>query len=197
MGLNVESIHDALRFGEAESATYTDDDAPGSSESARWSRHVRRMTEILKPEGWKRLNPMNQPTLVHPNNKHCLVVTSGTAGTGILNGKPTNRNPKGTSIRQAVKDNRSIGGYHDVNVLISAETLNASLAGLRETWLLMTYVDVHGSLLSEVSLPEEMANEHVTVWTHRIIIPIVDPFDRGSGRNREEPPGYDFPVARR
>jgi hypothetical protein len=189
LGLDVPMIHEVLLYGDAEQATYTDYDAPGAGEYARWSRHVRRATELLVPREWERINPDNQPTLVHPDRQRCLVITSGSSGTGVLYGKPSTKNPKGRSIRDAVQNNA-------VLVLLRPEDLVPALAGLRETWMLLTHVNVHGHIQSEVSLPKEMEGEQVTGWEHRIVIPTIDP-SKGPDRGEEEPPDYDFGIVRK
>jgi hypothetical protein len=131
LGLDVPSIHDMLMFGHAERATYTAYDARGAGENARWSRHVRRASEIYVRRGWRRIDPDNQPTLVHPKTQWCLIVASGSSYTGRPFGTPTTKNPKGRSIRDAVQGNAEIA-------LIKVQEVEAVLGGLRETWMLLT-----------------------------------------------------------
>jgi hypothetical protein len=191
LGLNVQLIHEVLLFGNAEAATYTAFDAPGAGEYARWSREVRRATELLHDDGWKRINPDNQPTLVHPSNQWCLVVTSGSSGTGVPYAVPTTKNPKGRSIREAVLENAELSLYRP-------QEIEPALAGLRETWMLVTFINIDDQIQSEVSLPCEMEGDQITAWRDRILIPTIDPSggpeDQGG---EEEPPSYDFPVVRK
>lgn len=189
LGLDVPTVQAALLYADAERATYTDYDAPGAGEYARWSRHIRRLTEMLVPRGWQRVNIDNQPTLVNPSRQHCLVVTSGSGGTGKSYAVPTTKNPKGRTIRDAVRGNADL-------VLLRPQDADPVLAGLRETWLLLTYVNVEGHIQSEVSLPTAMDGEQVSEWEHRILLPTVDPFGFDD-RNGEEPPDYDFRVVRK
>jgi hypothetical protein len=191
LGLDVPMIHDVLLYGNAEAATYTNFDAPGAGEYARWSREVRRATELLVPDDWKRINPDNQPTLVHPSNNWCLVVTSGTGGTGVRYATPTTKNPKGRSIREAVMENAELA-------LLRPQDVDPALAGLRETWMLMTYVNIHDQIQSEVSLPSEMEGEQITAWDHRILIPAIDPSAGPEVQGgEEEPPSYEFDIVRK
>lgn len=190
LGLDVRMIHEVLLYGNAERATYTDYDAPGAGEYARWSRHVRRATETLVPKGWQRINPDNQPTLVHPDNGWCLVVASGSSATGLAYATPTTKNPKGRTIREAVQDNAELA-------LLRPQEVDPVLAGLRETWMLLTYVNIDGHIRSEVSLPSEMEGEQISAWQHRILIPSIDPSAGSADSGEEESPSYDFDVVRK
>jgi hypothetical protein len=189
LGLRVEHIRDALLYGAAERATYSALDANGIGEAARWSRHVRRMSEVLLADGWTRLEIDNQPTLIHPGKKWSLVVASGTGGTGDPNYRPTTKNPKGRSIREAVRANSELA-------LFTPQSVVPDLDGLRETWILLTYAS-DSLLRAEVSLPEEMRGEFVSRWTHRIILPSIDLGGDDDEGEQEEPPDYDFVVPRR
>lgn len=190
LGLTVEQVHDTLLYGAAEKATYTDLDAPGAGEYARWSRHVRRMSENLAPQGWERINPDHQPTIVHPSYEHALVITGGNSATGLAYANPTNKNPKGRSIRNAVIGNKE-------SVLFRPQDVQPVLGGLRQTWVLLTYVGDGGRLRAEVSLPGDMVGEQITKWIHRIILPEIDPSVGADMGSEEEPPSYDFKVVRK
>jgi hypothetical protein len=191
LGLDVPLIHEVLLYGNAEAATYTNFDAPGAGEYARWTRECRRLSELLVPAGWERMNPDNQPTLVHPSNEWCLVVTSGSSGTGVRYATPTTKNPKGRSIRAAVMDNSEL-------VLLRPQDVTPALAGLRETWMLMTNVDINGHIWSEVSLPSEMEGDQITAWEQRILITTIDPSSGPQVHDgEEEPPSYDFDIVRK
>ena len=191
LGLDVPLIHEVLLYGNAEAATYTTFDPPGAGEYARWSREVRRITELLVLDDWIRINPDNQPTIVHPTKKWCLVVTSGSSGTGVRYATPTTKNPKGRSIREAVMENAELA-------LLSPQDVHAALASLRETWMLMTFVDINDRIYSEVSLPREMPGDQITAWEHRILIPTIDPSSGPEVQDgEEEPPSYDFDIVRK
>lgn len=117
------------------------------------------------------------------------MVTSGSGATGKGYAVPTTKNPKGRSIRDAVRGNADL-------VLLRPQDADPALAGLRETWLLLTYVNLERKLQAEVSLPTVMDGEFISDWEHRILLPMFDP----AGPNKsgeEEPPDYDFSVVRR
>jgi len=191
LGLDVPLIHEVLLYGHAEAATYTTFDAPGAGEYARWSREARRLSELLVLDDWERMNPDNQPTLVHPSNEWCLVVTSGSSGTGVKYATPTTKNPKGRSIREAVMENAELA-------LLRPQDVNPALAGLRETWMLMTYLNIDDQIQSEISLPSEMEGDQIVAWEHRILIPTIDPSAGPESQGREEePPSYDFDIVRK
>ncbi|ACL42550.1 conserved hypothetical protein (plasmid) [Pseudarthrobacter chlorophenolicus A6] len=190
LGLTVEQIHDTLLYGAAEKSTYTELDAPGAGEYARWSRHVRRMSETLAQQGWERINPDHQPTIVHPSFEHALVITGGNSATGLAYATPTNKNPKGRSIRNAVMGNKE-------SVLFRPQDVQPVLGGLRQTWVLLTYVADDGRIRAEVSLPGDMVGEQITHWIHRILLPEIDPNAGLALGSEEEPPSYDFEVLRK
>jgi hypothetical protein len=191
LGLDVPLIHEVLLYANAEAATYTTFDPPGAGEYARWSREVRRMTELLVLDDWIRINPDNQPTIVHPSKKWCLVVTSGSSGVGVRYATPTTKNPKGRSIRDAVMENAELA-------LLGPQDVNPALAGLRETWTLLTYVNINDEIQAEISLPKEMPGDQITAWEHRILIPTIDPSSGPEVQGgEEEPPSYDFDVVRK
>jgi len=189
LGLNALDIHEVLLYGAAEANTYTEYDAKGAGEFARWSRHVRRASELYVPQGWQRIDPDCQPTLVHPSNKWSLVVSSGNSATGVAYAMPTTKNPKGRSIRRAVEGNAELALYQP-------QDIEPALAGLRETWMLMTYVNIEDEIQSEVSLPKEMEGEFISDWADRILLPPIDP-NSAPGRGEEEPPSYDFTIVRK
>jgi hypothetical protein len=191
LGLDYATIREALLYGAAEKATYTEYDAPGTGEHARWSRHVRSLTQSYVPQGWKRINPDCQPTLVHPSRKWCLVVTSGDRGTGNANARPTTNNPKGRSIRNAVAENAEFA-------LFTVQEIEPDLEGLRQTWLLMYYVNLDGEVQAEVSLPREMSGNYISDYVDRILLPNTNPSDGlPYGLGNEEPPDYDFAIVRK
>ncbi|MFC8936005.1 hypothetical protein ACFT1A_28335 [Rhodococcus sp. NPDC057135] len=190
LGLSLDTVRDVLLFGDAEAATYTTYDANGAGEMARWSRHVRRMSELLVPQGWKRIDPLNQPTLVHPSGEHSIVVTSGTSLTGTAYGVPKTKNPKGRSIREAVRGNAELA-------LMRPDEVDPDLSGLRETWILLTHADPNGRLQAELSLPSEMEGEQIGGWLRRILLPTISPSRIPEPKGDDGPASYEFSVARK
>lgn len=189
LGLDVPTIHDVLLYGQAERATYTNFDARGAGEYARWDRHVQRLSESYVARGWTRIDPDNQPTIVHPSNKHCVVVASGNAFTGGRFGTPTTKNPRGRSFQEAVGSNA---------VLMDLQDVEPVLEGLHETWVLLTFASSDGKLYSEVSLPSNMTGNYITAWKYRILIPQINPQGPLAEHNEEEGlPSYDFKIARK
>lgn len=188
LGLDVPTIHEVLAYGQAERDTYTDLDARGAGEYARWTRQVRRLSERYVPQGWTRIDPYNQPTIVHPSNRHCIVVASGNVFTGTRYKTPTTKNPRGRSFREAIGGNA---------VLIDLEDLNPDWKGLKETWILLTFPSPDGKLYAEVSLPSSMAGDYINQWAHRILIPPYDLQSSFTQSGEEEPPSYDFEIARK
>lgn len=188
LGLDVESIEGAVLYGHAERATYTEFDAPGAGEYARWTRQIRRLSEVYVPQGWTRINPDNQPTLVHPKNRHSLIVASGNSFTGTRFGMPSTKNPRGRSVKNAVENNVALLDFADIDPVFG---------GLRETWMLLTFLSPDGQIYSEVSLPHSMNGDFITGWRHRLIIPPIDPQGIYIEDRQEEPPSYDFAIARK
>ncbi len=189
LGLDVQTIHDALLYAYAERSTYTELDAPGVRGTAFWSRTGRRLAEIYTPKGWIRIQPYNQPTIVHPTKKHCLVVASGDVHTGSVTGKkPSTKNPRGKSFREAIDSNA---------VLMELQDVDETLEGITKTWVLLYLVTDDGKIYSEVSLPSNMTGDFISDWEPRILIPVLDLQDVSTSDPESEKPDYDFKIERK
>src|SRR6266536_1919648 len=165
LDLTWPEIENVLLYGHAERATYTEHDAPSVGEAARWSRNIQRMSGFLTARGWTRINPMNQPTLIHPSNGWSLIICSGDGATGTAYANPRNRNEKGRSIREAVVDANQ-------TALFLPQDARPELAGLKLTWILL-YNHRGDKIYSEVSLPIEMEGDFITKWQTRILMPVI------------------------
>lgn len=190
LGLDVASLTDVLLYGNAEQATYTNFDSRGAGGTAAWSRRARRLSEIYTPQGWQRIDPDGQPTLVHPDGKHCVITAAGNHFTGTSWGTPTTKNPRGKTFRDAVDNNLS---------LFAEDEVTPDLSDIRETWVLLSFRSGDGRIYAELSLPDNMVGNHISSWYTRILLPTIDPGTPdafGSG-NEDEPPNYDFAVTRK
>ncbi|ABH00276.1 MULTISPECIES: hypothetical protein [Rhodococcus] len=191
LDIDVSTIHEVLLYGDAERMTYTALDANGAGEMARWSRHVRRLSEMLIPKGWTRVDYWNQPTLVHPSGSRCLIVTSGDGFTGTDYGVPSTKNPKGRTVRDAVEKNAQFA-------LMSRDEVDPAFASFRETWMLLTNAHPDGQLYAEVSQPIDMEGDQISKWSYRLLISPIDPSASPEEQGNDDTGAdYDFSVTRK
>lgn len=190
LGLDWPSLQDVLLYANAERATYTEYDAPGGSGMAGWSRQNRRLAEIYVPQGWQRITPSGQPTIVHPSGKYGVIAAAGDHRTGQPWGRPSTKNPRGTTFHDAVDDN--------VLVLFDMPNDDADiLRDVRETWVLLSFSSGDGVIYSELSLPSSMSANYIDDWHTRVLLPAIEPGAEPRERDQDEPPNYDFAVTRK
>ena len=97
-GLTVMVIHDALKAGEANAASCTENDPATLSGILRWARIVRALRELLFKHGWRRSNRHGLPTVVSPDGKVAIAVSTGDEGTGTTaDAKTTAASPRSSS----------------------------------------------------------------------------------------------------
>jgi hypothetical protein len=202
LGLTQEILRDAVRAGELERVSCTPLDPKSFPGTAAWALCVRKLREFLLPRGWKFLNKKNLPLVVDPVRLNAIVVTSGSAATGLADREPTTKYPQGPATAGQVKVNRQQG------VLFGeARFMPLPLKNEFVTWLLLIRVEhkpqddgsvVEHRAVCELSLPAEINEKGmVTAWAERIILDTVKLDEPAQRKDDDEEEELDVPVTRR
>jgi hypothetical protein len=139
-----------------------------------WAEANRCLRDELTSLDWARKNEMNLPLVVNDSGTMAITATSGDADTGIRDGFPCTRSPKGPRTAEAVFANQRLFDFMEE----TASIVESMKVPGRDTWLFLIYRDlVRGELRYELSRPNHMGEDrHVDGWIERIIFPPV-PFD--------------------
>lgn len=171
LGINVEDLNEAARQGIGQRATYTEFDPPSSRGIGTWGRTVRTHRERLSRRDWFPQDTANYSITVHPSKSHALAAATGNENTGLVDGEPKTRSPKGKKTQDAIKGNLQ-RQFHEV-----FPDFPAPPDGLlpMETWIhLVCYREKAEVISHECSLPWEIDEEkRVTKWAERIILPNI------------------------
>lgn len=169
LGLQAETIERVVRLAEADAATCTAFDPPGTAGFLRYARTTRFLREELVPRGWDHDNPNNFCRVINPSREFAIVATSGDAATGDPDRSPTTKYSKGYATAQAVSVNEQLA--LDLTVFgypATPRIVDEQLA----TWLLL-YYRTDSEILVELSRPSSMIGGNITDWQERIILPPV------------------------
>jgi hypothetical protein len=178
-GLKVEHLHDAIRAGEADRRTSTQDDPKNAPGTRDYFLRVRTLRQVLRRDlGWKRYDLDGLPLVINPGKTVAVGVAQGDAGTGIPTRQPKTRRPVGEIKKLLVEQNRSQLGLFELptdpaEVKLSDEELD----GL-ETWFLLTYRLTKGGTVivrSELSRAIELDGKgYPSMWKPRIFLPPLE-----------------------
>jgi hypothetical protein len=141
-----------------------------------WGETVRDLRESLLPEGWERVNDRNFPLTVYRPTGIAVTASSGDSETGIVNGSPRTRHPKGVRTHEVVDDNcRQLGLFEDTGASIPDAIVEVEKW---VTWLLLSYRDITaGVVRCELSRPIKVGEDgRVEDWDERILLGSI-PFD--------------------
>jgi hypothetical protein len=194
LGVDPEWLRRALLRGDAECRTVSSLAPVGFSGSTRWGRTAEYFREDAVSSGWLQDDARNVARSIHPSGEHCIVVTTGSPGTGVESAKPTTKYPKGSGTASCVEQNYMLDFDADdlrrMGVPPAAEHPMA-------TWLFMFVVE--GNVIySELSLPDAISDDGVIIsWVERIIL---KPIDLGPAAPLEDEgprQPVDVPVSRR
>jgi len=198
LGLDVETVTRALQRADAEAASVTKLCPPNFAGTTFYARTVQFLREEYLVRGWSYSNPRNQCRTISPGGEWQVIASSGDTGTGLEQGNPSTRNPKGITMDEVVSVN-SVQTAFDLGPAFTLQQPPVSDNVL--TWILLYHV-TDEAIRSEISLPRSMAGPYIDDWQERIILPSIprsgDPAQWTStpddGTDSLET--YDVPVAR-
>lgn len=195
LGLKPEWINRALRRGDAESRTVSLLAPKGFEGVTRWGRVAEYFREDLCGRKWIADDFQNVARSINPDGEMCIVVTTGSKGTGIEDANPSTKYPKGTGTAACVEQNYVLDfAPEDLKALGLRRTASPSM----RTWLLMFAVE-NNTIYAELSLPEAISGDgFIASWRERIILPAIDlgPTEFTTGDSTSPDPVV-VPISRR
>jgi hypothetical protein len=194
LGVPMRVLNEAVQAGYLSRKSRTANDAPNAAGFYQWNETLRSLRDNLASLQWQRNDDGNWPTMVQPEKKISIAVSSGNHNTGNVNGIPSTKSSKGPRTAQAVNANQQILGPD-----FEPQLHTCDVDSQNETWLLLFYADAK-ELRSELSLPVKIDCEgHVNAWQERIILPAF-PFDPDPLAMLTDPdfgPDIDIQIARK
>ncbi|HEY6747568.1 MAG TPA: hypothetical protein VI357_17845 [Mycobacteriales bacterium] len=187
LGLDVETLHRAIRAGVAARATRTDL-APRNAQGADLVSHtVEELRLLLEPADWTADFAGGQERTVSPDGLTSLIVSTGAGAVGDLRGEARTAHPKGPLMRAAVTVNQ---GFVQEEFPIGLP-VPQPVDGRPLCWVLLVKVEP-GQVVAELSAPTGMREGVVVGWAERIPLP---PLPVGAELEPgEEPADLDVPV---
>jgi len=197
LGLNIETLQEALEAGLAERNACTTNDPPGFGGLVAWGRTVRRLRELLIPRDWRRTNSKRLAAVVSPEGTVVIAVSTGDERTGLDGASPQTRYEKGPAWVAAVEENNEqldlpgMTPEDDYEDDQNDERLN------RVTWVLMFYVD-RNETRCELSMPRDMSPDgKLDAWVERILLPAISREPEPTVDESVPSAPIDVPVRRR
>lgn len=134
LGLSQAVLTGALEAGLAAMALCTTNHPPNFGGTTLWAEAVRWLREILIPEGWRRDNSYNFPTIVRGDGKIAIAVAAGDEATGSADGHPSTRYERGSVLVGKVEVNEHLPFDH-----LPVGFGDADPSAPEATWLLLHY----------------------------------------------------------
>jgi hypothetical protein len=174
----------------------TENDPPTARGYDAWRFALRRLREVLRPQGWEKDDTGNFSTVVsHPARVRIAVVNTDDA-TGNPRIYPTNRSRKGANADRASQINQFVLPFPN---WVELEPEEAAIPGYA-TWYLCINVGGH-QVRAELSLPTRMEGGYFADWNERIILVSSDGGwsvgpDMPEGGD-DDGPVFEVPISRR
>lgn len=189
LGLDVETLHRAVRVGITARATRTGLAPRNAAGTDLYSYTVEELRLLLVPTGWTADFAGGQERTVSPDGLTSIVFSTGSGDVGDPDpdARPRTAYAKGPLMRDAVTENL---GFVQEELPLG---LSRSGEGRRLCWVLLVKVEP-GQAQLELSVPDGLRDGVVVSWAERIPLPplpLGDPVEPG-----EEPVDLDVPVVR-
>ena len=168
LGLDVETLHRAVRAGLAARGVRTDL-APRNAQGFDLVSHaVEELRLLLVPAGWTADFAGGQERTVSPDGLTSLIVSTGAGTVGAPDAGPPPRtaHPKGPLMRDAVTVNQ---GYVQEEFALGPP-VPPPVEGRPLCWVLLVKVEADQVHL-ELSVPDGMRDGVVVSWAERVPLP--------------------------
>lgn len=192
-GLSRGDILEAVIAAAAAVGACTENDPPTARGYDAWRAALRRLREVLRPQGWEKDDTANFSTIVSHLARVRIAVVNTDEATGNARLYPTNRSRKGVNSDRASQINQLVLPFE----WAEAEQQEAAISGYA-TWYLCIYVE--GSRVrAELSLPTRMESGYFADWKERIIAISSDGewSEAGTPIGDDDGPVFEVPISRR
>lgn len=193
LGLTAPPLMRSVRAGYLSRISRTANDAPIAAGFYHWNETLRTLRDELVVLGWTRVDEQMFSTILSPDGRIAISVSSGDEATGHPRGFPRTKRDKGPRTADAIYANVE---QLDLFVAAPEPTLEKEVECL--TYVLLFHADAT-ELRAELSLPVSMdEKDHIDSWRERIILR-SQPLDP-EGTAMPEPdfgPDIDIDVQRR
>lgn len=165
LGLSEPPLMRSVRAGYLSRISRTANDAPIAAGFYHWNETLRTLRDELVLLGWTRVDEQMFSTILSPDGKIAISVSSGDEATGDPRGYPKTKRDKGPRTADAI----------DVNVgQLDFFKPTPEPAPVEELECLTYVLLFHANateLRAELSLPVSMdENDHIDNWRERIIL---------------------------
>ncbi len=176
LGLDVETLHRAVRAGLAARARRTEFAPRNAQGSDLVSHTVEEFRLLVGGRGWTADFAGGQERTVSPDGLTAVIVSTGAGAVGDLGGEARTAHPKGPLMRDAVTTNQ---GFVQEEFALGLAV--PAPADGRRCWVLLVKVEP-GVAHLELSAPDGMRDGVVVSWAERIplpALPLGEPDDPG------------------
>jgi hypothetical protein len=167
-GITRDQILEVVRACVSGAGNVTENDPPGTHGWETYRFGVRRLREMLRPDGWERDNTDGLATIVSDQLSMRIAVANTDNATGIPDRLPQNRNKKGPTAERAAATNHALLPGVAWPLAVKRQTGAVSVTE-QITWHLCIYVD-GDDVRAELSLLDEIESGFFIGWQERIII---------------------------
>jgi len=167
LGLSHEHLKYAVAQGQSARNTSTPNHPTNAGGTMAFLEAVKGLRDSLLPEGWVIQNVRNLSMTVNPETNLAIVVSGGSNDTGLQEGYPTTRNPKGHQTKHYLSVNQKDLFQDNVVPVNDVEDDSTN-----QTWLLLYCFDAKAQeIRSELSLPTSIDSlGRVCGWNERILL---------------------------
>lgn len=165
LGLSEPPLMRSVRSGYLSRISRTANDAPIAAGFYHWNETLRTLRDELVLLGWTRVDEQMFSTILSPDGKIAISVSSGDEATGDPRGYPKTKRDKGPRTADAIYANvGQLDFFKPTPEPAPVEELECL------TYVLLFHANAT-ELRAELSLPVSMdENDHIDNWRERIIL---------------------------
>lgn len=193
-GLKREDLLAAVVAAVAAVGACTENDPPTARGYDAWRSALRRLREVLLPQGWEKDDTGNFSTVVNHSARTRIAVVNTDDATGNQSRYPVNRSRKGVNSDRASRINQRVLPFPE---WIETEPDDAVIPGYA-TWYLCIYVE-QNVVRAELSLPTRLDNGFFADWKERIMLVSTEDewVDGINPEGDDDGPVFEVPVSRK
>jgi hypothetical protein len=194
-GLRRADLMEAVAAAVAAVGACTDNDPPTARGYDAWRSALRRLREVMRPQGWEKDDTGNFSTVVNRSARVRIAVVNTDDATGNARVYPTNRSRKGSHADRASQINQFNLPFPE---WAETEPEDAAIPGYA-TWYLCVHVEGQ-RVRAELSLPTKVEGGYFADWKERILLVSSDDDWSGTGLPEigdDDGPVFEVPVSRK